>query len=98
MKDDPHDILQIENYLNLLAESDSSFKWRHASDANGLPTGYMWQTGVYRNDLKLCGSSRFVDRLGRPLNNKVWPLMTVAMLSGEKRFASLVTLSLFPSE
>jgi hypothetical protein len=84
LKDD-HDILQIEKYLNLLAESDSSFKGRRVSDANGLPTGYMWQTGVHRNDLKLYGSTLFVDRLGHPLNNKGWPLMTIAMLSGEKK-------------
>jgi hypothetical protein len=44
----------------------------------------MWQTGVMRKDLEVCGSTLFVDRLGRP-HNKGWPLFTIAMLSGEKR-------------
>jgi hypothetical protein len=30
-------------------------------------------------------STLFVDRLGRPLNRKGWPLMTTAMLSGERK-------------
>jgi hypothetical protein len=38
-----------------------------------------------RRDFELYGSTLFLDRLGRPLNNKGWPLMTMAMLSGGKR-------------
>jgi hypothetical protein len=52
---------------------------------NNIVTGYVWQTGVMRRDFELYGSTLFVDRLGRPLNNKGWPLMTLAMLSEEKK-------------
>jgi hypothetical protein len=38
-----------------------------------------------RRDFELYGSTLFVDRLGRPLINMEWPLMTIAMLSGEKK-------------
>jgi hypothetical protein len=38
-----------------------------------------------RHDFELYGSTLFVDRLGRPLNNKGWPLMTMAMLSGDSQ-------------
>jgi hypothetical protein len=38
-----------------------------------------------RRDFELHGSTLFVDRLGRPLNNKSWPLMTIEMLSGETK-------------
>jgi hypothetical protein len=30
-----------------------------------------------------------IDRLGHPLNNKGWPLLTIAMLSGEKKSLNL---------
>jgi hypothetical protein len=78
-------VAQIEKYLHLLATCDSSFQWRHANDASGRPTGYVWKTGVMRKDVQLYGLTLFVDRLGRPLNNKGWPLLTIALLSGEKR-------------
>jgi hypothetical protein len=83
--EDENEIAHIEDYLNRLAECDSSFKWRRATDYKGHPTGYMWQTGVHRKDVELYGSTLFVDILGRPLNNKGWPLLTIAMLSGEKK-------------
>jgi hypothetical protein len=38
-----------------------------------------------RRDFELHGSTLFVDRMGRPLNNKGCSLMTIAMLSGEKK-------------
>jgi hypothetical protein len=82
---DENDIAQIETYLNGLAACDSSFKWKRANDSGGRATGYMWQTGVHRKDVELYGSTLFIDRLGRPLNNKGWPLLTIAMLSGEKK-------------
>jgi hypothetical protein len=82
---DTNDINQIENYPNLLSRSDCSFKWRRASDSQGRPTGYMWQTGVMRKYLEGCGSTLFVDRPGRPRSNKGWPLFTMAMLSGAKK-------------
>jgi hypothetical protein len=81
----PTDIGQIESYLESLSQANPTFKFRILNDAKGNPTGYVWQTGVIRRDLERYGSTLFVDRLGRPLNNKGWPLMTIAMLSGEKK-------------
>jgi hypothetical protein len=63
-----------------LAACNSSFKWRRASEEEGHPTGYMWQTGVHRKDVELYGSTLSLDRLGRP-----WPLLTIAMVDVEKK-------------
>jgi hypothetical protein len=82
---DPTDIGQVENYLESLATADPTFKYRRDTNAMGDVTGYIWQTGVMRRDFELYGSALFLDRLGRPLNSQSWPLMTVAMLSGEKK-------------
>jgi hypothetical protein len=79
------DVEQIETFLESLAQADPSFKYRRSTNANGDVTGYIWQKGVMRRDFELYGSTLFVDRLGRPLNNKGWPLMTMAMISGDKR-------------
>lgn len=79
------DTQQIETFLEGLAQADATFKWRKATDTNGNAICYIWQTGVMRRDFELYGSTLFLDRLGRSLNNKGWPLMTIAMLSGEKR-------------
>jgi hypothetical protein len=81
----PGDVEQIESYLEPLSQADPTFKYRILDDAKGNPTGYVWQTGVMRMDFERYGSTLFVDRLGRPLNNKGWPLMTIAMLSGAKK-------------
>jgi hypothetical protein len=74
----PTDIQRVDTYLQSLAEVDGSFKYRRLNDANNSVTGYIWQTGVMRRDFELFGSTLFVDRLGRPLNNNGWPLMTIA--------------------
>jgi hypothetical protein len=79
------DIEQIDTFLQLLAHEDPSFKYRRVTNPNGDVTGYVWQTGVMRRDFELYHSTLFVDRLGRPLNRKGWPLMTTAMLSGERK-------------
>jgi hypothetical protein len=83
---EPTDILQVNKYLLLddLTKADPSFDYRRLTDRNGDVTGYVWQSGVMRRDFELYGSTLFVDRLGRPLNNKGWPLMTLAMLDGQK--------------
>jgi hypothetical protein len=71
-------------FLDSLAQADPSFKYRRIMNSIGDVTGYVWQTGVMRRDFELFGSTLFVDRLGRPLNKVGWPLMTMALLSGEK--------------
>jgi hypothetical protein len=81
---EPSDIQQIETYLQGLAQADDTFQWRKAKCENGSVVGIVWQTGVMKRDFELYGSTLFLDRLGRSLNSKGWPLMTVAMLSGEK--------------
>ena len=81
---EPTDILQIERYLDDLAQTDTTFKWRKAADGDGKVFAYIWQNGIMRRDFELCGPTLFLDSLGRSLNNKGWPLMTIAMLSGEK--------------
>jgi hypothetical protein len=81
---EPSDIQHIKNYLQGLAQADLTFKWRNATNDNGQIVGVVWQTGVRRRDFELYGSTLSLDRLGRSLNNKGWPLMTVAMLSREK--------------
>jgi hypothetical protein len=37
------------------------------------------------SDFELYSSTLFVDRFGRPLGKKGWPLMTMVMLSGKKK-------------
>jgi hypothetical protein len=64
---------------------NTSFQFRRVADESGNVTGYVWQTGVTRRDFELYGSTLFVDRRGRPLNNKGWPLLAIAMLSGESK-------------
>jgi hypothetical protein len=69
---DDGDIAQIETCLNLLAVHDPSFKYRQVQEKNENMTGYVWHPGVKRRDFQLYfGAPPFVDRLGRPLNDKV---------------------------
>jgi hypothetical protein len=79
------DIKQIDTFLDCLAQADPSFQCRRVVNRNGHETGYIWQTGVMRRDFQLNGSTLFVDRLGRSLNNKDWVLMTLAMLSRDRK-------------
>lgn len=55
----PTDTTQIESYLESLSREDPSFKWRRATDDDGKPICYVWQTGVMRRDFELYGSTIF---------------------------------------
>jgi hypothetical protein len=82
---DPDDGQQIQTYVEGLSRADPSFKFRRGIDSNGNIIGYIWQMGVMQCDIELYGSTLFLDRLDHSLNSKGWPLMTIAMLSGEKK-------------
>jgi hypothetical protein len=82
---DRNDIQQITTYLNSLAACDPTFTYRIGTSADGSITGFVWQTGTMRRDYELFGDVLFVDCLGRPLNDKGWPINTIAMLDGEKK-------------
>lgn len=84
---DQNDLQQIITYLDSLVACDESFTYRIGKSADGSVTGFVWQTGVMRRDFELFGDVLFVDCLGRSLNNKGWPVNTIAMLDGEKKVA-----------
>jgi hypothetical protein len=82
---DQNDIKQISTYLESLSSCDPGFTYRIGWSADGSITGFVWQTGVMRRDFELFGDVLFVDCLGRSLNDKGWPINTIAMLDGEKK-------------
>jgi hypothetical protein len=82
---DRNDLHQITNYLNSLEACDRTFTYRIGYAADGTATGFIWQTGVMRKDFELYGDVLFVDRLGQSLNDKGWPLITIAMLDGQRK-------------
>ena len=82
---DLNDLDQMFSCLDSLVEADPSFAYRVSRSLDGTVTAFIWQTGVMRKDFELYGDALFVDRLGRPLNNKGWPSFTVAMLDGMKK-------------
>jgi hypothetical protein len=84
MKDE-NDIKQITNYLSSLSQCDKTFTYRVGRAQDGSVTGFVWQTGVMRRDFELFGDVLFIDCQGRSLNNKGWPLNTIAMLDGDRR-------------
>jgi hypothetical protein len=79
------DIRQNDSFFHALSSADCSFKFRKITNGTADVTGYIWQKGVMRRDFELYSSTLFLDRMGRPLNNKGWPLLTMAMLSGDKK-------------
>ena len=82
---DQNDVTRIKKFLQSMSAADSTFTYRESWSDDGTPTGFVWQTGVMRRDFELFGDVLFVDCLGRHLNNKGWPVNTLAMLDGEKR-------------
>ena len=82
---DENDVKQIITYLESLAACDSTFSYRVGKSADGSVTGFVWQTGVMRRDFELFGDVLFLDAQGRSLNDKGWPINTVAMLDGQRK-------------
>ena len=76
---------QMIKYLDSLTAVDDLFSYRVGRDSSREATGFVWQTGVMRNDFKLHGSCLFIDRMGRPITKCGWPNLTTAMLDGEKK-------------
>ncbi|KAG7373178.1 hypothetical protein IV203_033902 [Nitzschia inconspicua] len=83
--EDQNEVQKIFHYLNQLAARDPTFAYRVGTAADGTVTGFVWQTGVMRRDFELYGDVLFVDCMGKSINNKGWPINTIAMLDGEKR-------------
>ena len=82
---DENDVKQITTYLESLAGCDPSFTFRIGRSADGSVTGFVWQTGVMRRDFELYGDVLFLDAQGRSLNDKGWPINTIAMLDGQRK-------------
>jgi hypothetical protein len=77
---DQNDLHQMEIYLKSLADCDPTFTYRVGHSSDGTTTGFIWQTGVMRSDFEKFGDVIFLDRLGQPLTDKGWPLLTFAMI------------------
>ena len=82
---DQNDLQQMITYLDSLVNCDDGFDYRIGRSVDGEVTGFVWMTGVMRRDFELFGDLLFVDRLGRPLNDKGWPSITIAMLDDLKK-------------
>jgi hypothetical protein len=80
---EPTDLHRISKYLEKLSAADPLFDYRIGRAVDGSVTGFVWQTGVMRRDFELFGDVLFMDCLGRSLNDKGWPITTLAMLDGE---------------
>jgi hypothetical protein len=82
---DHNDLHQIRKFLKLMSDVDDTFTYRQSLSDDGSATGFVWQTGVMRRDFELFGDVLFVDCLGRSINEKGWPINTIAMLDGDKK-------------
>jgi hypothetical protein len=82
---DHNDLHQIRRFLTLMSKADETFTFRQSLSDDGSATGFVWQTGIMRRDFELFGDVLFVDCLGRSLNDKGWPINTIAMLDGDKK-------------
>ncbi|KAG7373486.1 hypothetical protein IV203_034210 [Nitzschia inconspicua] len=82
---DKNDLQQITTFLDSCAAKDPTFTYSIGTSDDGEVTGILWQTGVMRKDFQLFGDALFIDCLGRSLNDKGWPINTIAMLDGQKK-------------
>ena len=75
----------VVSYLQKLNEKDSMFTYRIAYDEDGVPTGFVWQTGTMRRSFELYGEILSLDAMKRTMNDLNWPYMAPVVLDGDKR-------------
>jgi len=83
--DDDDSIINIQQYMELIARTARGFVYAFALDENGKVNGLVWQTATMRRNYELFGGYISLDTMKRAINKWLWPYMLISMYNEHEK-------------
>jgi len=83
--DDSDAIINIQQYVELIASKDEGFLYAFALYSDGKANGLIWQTATMRRNFELFGGYFALDTMKRSINKWLLPYMSVSMYTEHRK-------------